>query len=178
MFIHVEMTSKALEYFLFNCPLLKDVLLYGHGSKKDNAGGNKFTFVELFECAPLIWALSISGYYVKYLAVGGMSQQLPISFANLENLLLALRLTDQDEISSALCLIRNSPNLERLTLRFEKSDGQQVSMNSLGLQDYSAFNFDYLEKLEMLNYSNLDLELEFVKLVMAKSPVLEKSNRA
>ncbi|GKC57655.1 F-box/FBD/LRR-repeat protein-like protein, partial [Tanacetum coccineum] len=65
MFIHVEMTSKALEYFLSNCPLLKDVLLYGHGSKKDNAGGNKFTFVELFECAPLIWALSISGYYVK-----------------------------------------------------------------------------------------------------------------
>ncbi|GJR35811.1 kinase-like domain-containing protein [Tanacetum coccineum] len=109
-----------------------------------------------------------------YLAVGGMSQQLPTSFANLENLLLALRLTDQDEISSALCLIRNSPNLERLTLRFEKSDGQQVSMNSLDLQDYSEFNFDYLEKLEMLNYSNLDLELEFVKLVMAKSPVLEK----
>nr|GEW21906.1 hypothetical protein [Tanacetum cinerariifolium] len=133
-------------------------------------------FIAKIKSSKAYYCVSDTGFGIrlKYLAVGGMSQQLPTSFANLENLLLALRLTDQDEISSALCLIRNSPNLERLTLRFEKSDGPQVSMNSLDLQDYSAFNFDYLEKLEMLNYSNLDLELEFVKLVMAKSPVLEK----
>ncbi|GJV99317.1 F-box/FBD/LRR-repeat protein [Tanacetum coccineum] len=173
-FIHVEMNSKTLQQFLSNCPLLQTVLLFGHGSKKDSTRGNKFTFVELFECAPLIWSLSISGSYVKYLATGGMSQKLPTSFANLEYLLLILCLTDQDEISSALCLIRNSPNLKKLTLKFEKSDGPQISMNYLDFHDYSAFNFDYLENLAMINFSNLDLELEFVKLIMAKSPVLEK----
>nr|GEU91150.1 retrotransposon protein, putative, Ty3-gypsy subclass [Tanacetum cinerariifolium] len=157
-FIHVEMNSKTLQQFLSNCPLLQTVLLFGHGSKNNSTRGNKFTFVEFFECAPLIWSLSISGFYVKYLATGGMSQKLPTSFANLEYLLLILCLPDQDEISSSLCLIRNSPNLKKLTLRFEKSDGPRNSMNYLDFHDYSAFNIAYLENLAMFNFSNLDLD--------------------
>ena len=54
-------------------------------------------------------------------------------------------------------------------------DGPQISTNSLEFHDYSDLKLDHLEELEMCQFKNLALELEFVKLIMAKSPMLKKA---
>nr|GEY08622.1 hypothetical protein [Tanacetum cinerariifolium] len=174
-FNNVEITSKRLQRVLSNCPLLTEVVLLGRGRVKDFAGGNKFTFVELFECAPLVKNLAISEFYMKHLAVGGMLQELPSSLVHVKLLFLDLHLAKQDEISSALCLMRSSPNLKQLTLVMRKKrHAPQASMNLIDFHDYSCFNLDHLEDLQMLNFRNLAIEFKLLKLIMAKSPVLNK----
>ena len=49
-------------------PLKKDILiniLMQIGQQKDFTRGNKFTFVELFECLPSVVLLAISDYYIE-----------------------------------------------------------------------------------------------------------------
>ncbi|KAF5762134.1 putative FBD domain-containing protein [Helianthus annuus] len=140
-------------------------------------GENKFTFGDLLQCVPLIQTLDISKCYMKYLCAGGMPHKLPTSLVHLKELVLCVCLAEQNGISSALCIIRSSPVLE--TMRFlmydnEKLPVQQTATNFLDLEGYPDMKMDHLETLEIYDFSNLRLETEFVKLIMAKSPVLKK----
>ena len=59
---------------------------------------------------------------------------------------------------------------------FNSKSDAPVSINVFpGFQDYSAFNFDHLEDFTMENFSNIPLECEIIKLIMAKSPMLKKA---
>ncbi|KAJ0439904.1 putative FBD domain-containing protein [Helianthus annuus] len=167
-----------LQQFLSNCPLLEFISLNEHQKAIDSvAGGNTFTFVNLLPCVPLIQVLNIREYYMKYLCIGGMPHKLPTSLAHLKDLVLDVCLVEQNEISSALCLIRSSPVLERIVFQMFDNDKlpvRQTPANFLDPEGYPDLKLDHLEMLEMYNYSNLPLEMEFVKLIMAKSPVLKK----
>ncbi|GJS58603.1 hypothetical protein Tco_0478394 [Tanacetum coccineum] len=144
-------------------------MLMGRGRVKDFAGGNKFTFVELFDCAPF------TKVAVSVLYAGGMSHELSTSLVQLKHLYVDLCLTKQDEISSALCLMRSSPNLKQLALVMRnKLHAPQASMNLIDFHDYSGFRLDHLRYLVMLNFSNLAIEFKLLKLIMAKSHVLKK----
>lgn len=58
---------------------------------------------------------------------------------------------------------------------FVQLHGQvSTSKDFIKLQDDPDFKLDHLEELKMSNFSNFAIEMEFVKLVMAKSPVLKK----
>ena len=50
----------------------------------------------------------------------------------------------------------------------------ELSKNLTEFHDFSGFNFDHLKEVKIRNFRNVALELEFVKLIMAKSPVLKK----
>ncbi|KAL7606988.1 hypothetical protein Lser_V15G15195 [Lactuca serriola] len=110
-FFEVETTTEMLQRFLSNCPLLEEFTLI-----RDFVGGHKCTFVELFKCLPSIQVLIISKFYVKLFAAGGMPQKLPTSLIHLRRLVLDVCFLIQDEISSTLCLINNSPNLEKIQI--------------------------------------------------------------
>ncbi|KAK1425581.1 hypothetical protein QVD17_20935 [Tagetes erecta] len=51
---------------------------------------------------------------------------------------------------------------------------QQTSNNFFDVENNSDLKLDHLETLKMRRFSNLRLEREFVKLIMAKSPALKK----
>ncbi|MFS8028373.1 putative FBD domain-containing protein [Helianthus anomalus] len=78
---------------------------------------------------------------------------------------------EQIEISSTICMIKSSPVLEKIVFLLSV---QQTSSNFFDSKDYSNLNLDHLETLEMKMFSNLPLEMAFVKLIMAQSPVLKK----
>ncbi|KAJ0683278.1 putative FBD domain-containing protein [Helianthus annuus] len=106
-----------------------------------------------------------------------MPHQLPTPLVHLKNLFLEVCMTEQNEISSALCIIRSSPVLGGIFFLMydnEKLPVQQTVTNFLDLEGYPDLKLDHLETLEIGNFSNLSLEIEFVKLIMAKSPVLKK----
>ncbi|GKB66983.1 F-box/FBD/LRR-repeat protein [Tanacetum coccineum] len=166
-FGNVDITSKTFLPFLSNCPLLRDLALMGDYSRDFATGGNKFTFVELLQCVPLIEILVIEG---------GMPHKLPTSLVHLKYLLLEVCYDKEYIVSSALCLIRSSPNLEKISLTaYDKSDTAHISKTFPGIQDYSGFTLDHLEIFQMVYFANEDLKVDFLKLIMAISPVLKKA---
>nr|XP_043625889.1 F-box/FBD/LRR-repeat protein At1g13570-like [Erigeron canadensis] len=172
---HFEITSKSLRRLLSNCPLLKHISLSG-GYKEDFAEENKFTFAELIECVPLIRTLDISQSHMKYLAMGGMPQELPTSLVYLKCLLLDVCQRNKDEISSTLSLMRNSPNLEVINFKiYEVLHDGHISINQLDFHDYSGFNLDHLKTFTLSCYTHSALQFEFVKLVLAKAPMLREA---
>nr|XP_043625890.1 F-box/FBD/LRR-repeat protein At1g13570-like [Erigeron canadensis] len=175
-FIDVEISAYTLECIFSSCPLLEELTLVDY--EEDLVGDNNFTCAKLVTCVPLIKFLHLSSKYIKYLSAGGMPQKLPTSLVYLKTLYLDVCFMKQDEISCALCLLRSSPNLEKINFQMydnEKFPVQQNSINSLDPEDYSDLKLDHLLQLEIYMFSNLFLEMEFVKLIMAKSPVLKKA---
>ncbi|KAI7758080.1 hypothetical protein M8C21_033593 [Ambrosia artemisiifolia] len=177
-FINVEVSAQMLQQFLSKCPLLESFSLIEHQTRIDFvAGENKFTFVDLLQCVPLVKALDISKYYMKYLCAGGMPHKLPTSLVRLKYLYLHVCLAEKNEISSALCMIMSSPLLEEIGFLMydnEKLPVQQTPTNFLDPEHYPDMNLDHLVSFWIENFSNLPLEMDFVKLILAKSPKLQK----
>ncbi|KAL8268852.1 hypothetical protein R6Q59_002650 [Mikania micrantha] len=167
------------------------------------AEGNDLTFVDLLQCFPLIQSLSITCYMklafrfkivisdvrllifyfhicLKYLSAWGMPHELPTSLVHLERLFLSVCMTEQNEISSALWLIRSSPFLMKINIEYmingkkEKLPVEETPTNFLDPENHSDLKLAHLEILEIEMFNNLPLEMEFVKLIMAKSPLLKK----
>ncbi|KAM0047762.1 putative F-box domain, FBD domain, leucine-rich repeat domain superfamily [Helianthus debilis subsp. tardiflorus] len=175
----VDVSAQKLQQFLSKCPQLVNLRLAGCQKGLDFvAGENKFTFGDLLQCVPLIQTLDISKYYMKvYLCAGGMPHQLPTPLVHLKNLFLEVCMTEQNEISSALCIIRSSPVLGGIFFLMDNNDKspvRQTPANFLDPEGYSDLKLDHLETLEIENFSKLPLEMKFVKLIMAKSPLLKK----
>ncbi|XP_076946190.1 F-box/FBD/LRR-repeat protein At1g13570-like [Bidens hawaiensis] len=175
LFLDVDVSAQMLHRFLSNCPLLEKLYLVKYQEGIDFvAGENIFTFVDLFRCMPSIRLLQISNHYIKYLSAGGMPHKFPTSLVHLKD--LSLHVTEQNEISSALCIIRSSPELAQirfLMYRDEKLPVQQTPVKFLDPENHPELKLDYLEILEIKKFSNSPLEMEVVKLIMAKSPELE-----
>ena len=54
------------------------------------------------------------GIWLQFFGASGMPQKLPTSLVKLRRLFLSMYLTEQADISSALCLMRSSPNIKKL----------------------------------------------------------------
>ncbi|KAJ0683275.1 putative F-box domain, FBD domain, leucine-rich repeat domain superfamily [Helianthus annuus] len=178
-FEYVEVSAQMLQRFISKCPLLRYLVLIEleKGIESVPAGGNNFTFVDLLQCVPLLRSFAITKHYMKYWCAGGMPHKLPTSLVHLKNLFLDVCLVEQNEISSALSIIRSSPVLEGIIFQMydnEKLPVQQTATNFFDLEGYPDMKLYHLDMLWINNFSNLPLEIEFVKLIMAKSPVLKK----
>ncbi|XP_071735680.1 F-box/FBD/LRR-repeat protein At1g13570-like [Rutidosis leptorrhynchoides] len=172
-FENVQISAKEFQHFLLNCPLLEKIALFDY--EEEYVEENSFKFAKLFQCVPLIHTLVSSKYYIKFLAAGGMPNKLPTSL-HLKYVYLDVCLREQDVISSALCIIRSSPNLEQLCFLMydnEKLPVQESSIKFDDLQDDLSLTLDHLKHFEIVSFSNYVSEMEFLKLMLAKSPVLK-----
>ncbi|XP_071739431.1 F-box/FBD/LRR-repeat protein At1g13570-like [Rutidosis leptorrhynchoides] len=165
-FKNVRVSAQVLQHFLSNCPLLEEIILGGY--EEEYVEENYFKFVQLFQHVPLVHTLDISKYYMKYLAAGGMPNKLPTSL-HLKDVGLDVCLSEQDVISSILCIIRSSPNLEQLFFLMydnEKLPIQESSLMFVDLQDDLSLTLDRLTYFEIVGFSNMPLEMEFLKLIL------------
>ncbi|GJT61693.1 hypothetical protein Tco_1005226 [Tanacetum coccineum] len=64
---------------------------------------------------------------------------------------------------------------ERKKEGYGSSDTSQISNNFPDIQDYSGFALDHLEFFWMKYFTNEDRQVDFLKLVMAMSPMLKKA---
>nr|XP_043638852.1 F-box/FBD/LRR-repeat protein At1g13570-like [Erigeron canadensis] len=179
-FFNVLINPQTFKRFLSDCPLLERICLTGQYQRRYQGllRENTFTFVELLTCVPLIKTLQVEDDYMRYLATGGMPQKLPSSLIYLKHLYLDVCLMEQDEISSVLCMIRSSPNLEQISFRMFSSSEEfpvrkTTSMDLLDLRDDMSLNLDHLKNFTIENFGNLAIEINLLKLFLAKSPMLE-----
>ncbi|XP_076960402.1 F-box/FBD/LRR-repeat protein At1g13570-like [Bidens hawaiensis] len=176
-FNNVYISKSALLQFLSCCPVIKnftpiedDTYFSGEVSSK---------FVDLFQRLPLVEHLHMSCCPVKLFA----SDVIPMKFANLIVCLNVLRLVglsfaEKDELRFVLLLISNSPNIKKIKLEMHsynrKNVVSQIDMDSFDPLDYSYTSLEHLRVLKMTEFTGMKPEMDFVKLILAMSPMLQK----
>ncbi|CAH1416829.1 unnamed protein product [Lactuca virosa] len=164
-----------LQEFLTNCPLLEKFTWIRDDQQIEL---NESELVELFKCLPSVQVLEISQLYIKRLASGSnsMPHKLPISLPRLRILDLCVCFL---ELSTVLRVICSSPNLEKIKVKMCWDHNgkclQQTFNNVPDIQDHSGLNLDHLKEMEITSFCDWGSWMEFVKFVMAKSPVLKKA---
>ncbi|KAI8021859.1 F-box/FBD/LRR-repeat protein [Camellia lanceoleosa] len=133
--------------------------------------------VTLFGSLPVIEFLLLEYHTIQYMSAGGVPKRLPTTLNNLKTLkLLSICFEEVNEISVILCLIRSSPNLEKITIvvrRWETADVIDHVLQLLEMQDWSDVSLNQLQVVELGNLSGTQSELKFIELLLAISPVLE-----
>ncbi|GJV53953.1 F-box/FBD/LRR-repeat protein-like protein [Tanacetum coccineum] len=151
-FINVEMSAKSLLRFLSSCPLLEVLLLLLKKKKTSKE-----------EMSSHLWSYATKAYNFTS----------PPQISLLGCLLLY----------GTMCVFfysmydRSSSNSELIVFTMyddEKLHDRQTSMNLLDLQNDSNLSLDHLEVFKIQGFRNSPFEIEFVKLILAKSPVLKK----
>ncbi|KAJ4794780.1 F-box/RNI/FBD-like domain protein [Rhynchospora pubera] len=129
-----------------------------------------------------IQKLNVDGNFIEYLAMGPIPENLPTIFNHLTEIFVFVCGSHQEEIAAALCLFKSAPNLKILRIEFREYEVEdQLQVQTFWkLEATEGCLFKCLKTVDILHvhYSVLIAEsmLEFAKLVLSTSPVLEKLN--
>ncbi|GMP58356.1 hypothetical protein CsSME_00022053 [Camellia sinensis var. sinensis] len=133
--------------------------------------------VTLFGSLPVIEFLQLEYDTVRYMSAGGVPKRLPTSLNNLKTLkLFFVCFEEVNEISVILCLIRSSPNLEKITIvasSTETADVMDPVLELLEMKDWSGVSLNQLQVVQLGGLYGTQSELKFIKLLLAILPVLE-----
>ncbi|KAF7124413.1 hypothetical protein RHSIM_Rhsim12G0067900 [Rhododendron simsii] len=132
--------------------------------------------VMLLENVPLIESLGLDFGYVKGIAASGVPTRLPTTLNNLKYIMLnEFCFGERDEVSVLICLIRSSPNLEKINIEAfpGATSAIPVDLDFSEVRGCLDVSLNQLREVEMENVSGTKPELEFIKLLLAKSPMLE-----
>uniref|UniRef100_A0A5B6ZHD4 F-box domain-containing protein n=1 Tax=Davidia involucrata TaxID=16924 RepID=A0A5B6ZHD4_DAVIN len=176
-FLHIRANFKTVRFI--NTPLLAIVsidLKVPIDGQVFKEGGTS-NMIKLFDSLP-VENLDIGFHYVKSLAAGGIPEGLPTTLDHLKILKLSeICFGEPDEVACVLLLIRSSPNLQKVRIEastivspISVTDGVLEFWNVQGDSDVS---WNQLREVEMRFISGMKTELEFIKLILAKSPMLE-----
>ncbi|XP_021974333.1 F-box/FBD/LRR-repeat protein At1g13570-like [Helianthus annuus] len=151
---------KTLLRLLSSCPLLKRLTLDCECSVIFRSGDT--TIVDLFKCLPLIEYLNVVLFIVECFAPKRLPKELPTALVHLKYLCVdSLCFMHIYALPFLALLIRSSPKLEKLKL---------VMIWAL----LHLIMLEHLKEFEIRNFSDAENELDFVRLILAKSPVLKK----
>ncbi|KAA8532814.1 hypothetical protein F0562_033069 [Nyssa sinensis] len=145
--------------------------------KVPTIGEETSNMIKVFDSLP-VENLHIDNHYVKSLATDGIPERLPTTLNRLQILKLAdICFADLKVVTCVLLLICSSPNLQEVEITLRGYDRPNSEMDLvlefLMLEGYSDFSLKQLRKVEIQYVSGMNTELEFIKLVLAKSPKLE-----
>ncbi|XVF43338.1 hypothetical protein PTKIN_Ptkin02bG0032600 [Pterospermum kingtungense] len=120
-------------------------------------------------------------YFLKFLAYGSVRKLLPSTFENRYYICIYdLMFEDIDSLSSALGLITSSPNLTQLKIKPSRTTNSAADQMLKTAAEYlegklcSIGSLMKLRYVEMKNIVGVGSEMELIKLILAKSPSLEK----
>ncbi|KAM0043010.1 putative leucine-rich repeat domain superfamily, F-box-like domain superfamily [Helianthus debilis subsp. tardiflorus] len=183
----VWISRKTLLRLLSSCPSLKSFRLI---MPKDQVVGHEnSTMIELFQCLPLIEHLTIWSETIWWFVPDLVPQELPTSLIHLKYFCLEqMSFHHGYALTFLAVLIKNSPNLEKIELEASRIDAEHYLFNDtdydsdvyeeyhsdVWLEHLSNVWLEHLIELKIRDFSNLEPELEFVKLILAKSPKLKK----
>ncbi|KAI8527408.1 hypothetical protein RHMOL_Rhmol12G0072700 [Rhododendron molle] len=186
-FDYLEIVAPKLKYFscegLFRSicvrmPHIADVTVVMKGSRNQLGfnEGERSNSVMLLRSIPMVEFLVLDYPYVKCLAARGVRERLPTTLNNLQDLLLHdICFGEPDEVSIVLYSIRCSPNLQGISIRAFHGATAAVDpvVELFDLQGWSKFSLKKLFFVLMEEVSGTDAEMEFIKLLLAKSPTLQ-----
>ncbi|KAL4561352.1 hypothetical protein LXL04_033517 [Taraxacum kok-saghyz] len=164
---------------LLHSPCLTDVGMYLQNPIEDNIRVERMTLMTMLSKLPEIKALSVNGLFFKAVIAENIPKWLPNAVNSLKCIwLLQFEVGDLDQLEGALCLIRNSPNLETLILKMGSHviDRHDVGPAADHLESPNCLDctLNKLQTVEITSLQGSRIELLFIKLLLAHSPSFNK----
>lgn len=181
LFLEGEFRDINLE----NTPLLAamSVAMYMNDDFVENyEQSSSCNFDKFLGGVPRLESLNGHIYFTKYLSIGYDLGKLAITYNHLKVIeLYQVSFEDMREIYVVLRLITSSPNLEELQM--SGSSNALVAMEAPDLdlweiEAHSKCTFEKLKHVKMTEMSNVPHEMEFIKFLLCRSPVLERMSIA
>ncbi|GJT05403.1 hypothetical protein Tco_0839865 [Tanacetum coccineum] len=174
----VSIYKKALLRLLSSYPSLKCFELV---QMIDPTEVDEVTNIELLICLPMIEHLSFYGWIDQHFTQNSNPKELPNALVHLKYFLLEEMMFFDEYGLDFLCLVmRSSPNLKKIKLQvnIEYPEDFEVPENSMiksvSLESCSNIWLEHLEELDIREFSTVLCVMEFMKLILAKYPVLKK----
>ncbi|XP_060214962.1 F-box/FBD/LRR-repeat protein At1g13570-like [Lycium barbarum] len=138
----------------------------------------KFDIAKFFEPISGLDDLHLDNHCVEFLARAGgaVSKRLPFDLNCVKHLYLHCSyLGKLDIISCAFCLIRSFPCLQYMEIQVvDYNDNNIPALECLEVEAFSDVIFDHLREVKLRNTVGSKREMQLIKLLLAKSPVLVK----
>ncbi|KAL3330703.1 hypothetical protein AABB24_034493 [Solanum stoloniferum] len=134
-------------------------------------------FPKFFHYMPSLLELDICGTLLEYFIKGGLPESPPTALNNIKSLnISSMSLRSVKVVSSAVYLIRSCPKLQDLTLEFYQvwvGDIVEPVVQLLRAQSSSSGAVK-LQRVQVNMFTGLEMEMEFMKFILASAPVLEE----
>ncbi|KAK1394119.1 F-box domain-containing protein [Heracleum sosnowskyi] len=128
--------------------------------------------VEILSRLPKIEKFCGAMDYMQFLAEGGSPNRLakPLDYLKTLNI-SGIYLTELSQVSCLLCVIQSAPNLCTLNISAEYIDEGDLENYSIeGSEDCAI---DHLESVTFSNFKGMRAELELVRFLLGRSPLLK-----
>nr|XP_043639680.1 F-box/FBD/LRR-repeat protein At1g13570-like [Erigeron canadensis] len=174
---NVRATTTTLLRLLSKSPSLKSFTLIKtefHIGDDRFLNRDEYSLTDLFECLPVIehFCVSMSVIGVVFCCCV-VPHKLPPSLVHVKHLTLDEVFFPQC-IPFALLMIKCSPNLEKLKLQVTIYRKYSYFQSETDDVTYSDISLEHLKELEIEDFANMKSELDFVKFILTKSPMLKK----
>ncbi|KAL4561332.1 hypothetical protein LXL04_033496 [Taraxacum kok-saghyz] len=155
--------------------LIVDRIIFNNLTK-DLKAAKKVNFATMFSHLPRITTLVIDSHILKFLIADNIPRLLPHAINSLSHLCLLSFHSDLNQLHGALCLLRNSPNLERLCMLhagFMKEHEVVPALDQMPAPTCLDFTLNQLRIVGIECLEGSMIERFFIKLLLAHSPSLE-----
>ncbi|CAK7335181.1 unnamed protein product [Dovyalis caffra] len=177
---YVKIDSAFEDICLGHSPLLASVDIRmlpidGRIISQQPEQGKVCTLIRVFGYLHGINRLSFSNQFLEFLANNDVPERLPSPFYSLLTLeLKEIRFTSMKGIAASISILRSSPNLKDLLVTVHPcEDICKPVVDMMTGQCQSEFYFNQLKVVKIRGIIGTRAEWEFLKLLLAHSPVLE-----
>ncbi|KAL0366309.1 UNVERIFIED_CONTAM: hypothetical protein Sradi_3521000 [Sesamum radiatum] len=170
-------------FYFKNASCLKEMSIIRFPSVVDTTSeprGNNSNMIKFLSPLSSITSLKFYRGSLSSLASGGVPHKLPFNLDHIRFLVLDIAgFESTSDVRCALCLIRSSPNLQSLEIGINQLivpdiDRLEATTQFLKAQQKYEFPLCCLENVEVLGFSGVEPEMEFVKLLLSSATALMK----
>ncbi|XP_009594958.1 F-box/FBD/LRR-repeat protein At1g13570-like isoform X1 [Nicotiana tomentosiformis] len=171
-----EFRGKSKSFCFKNAPVLSKVILSLNSPVLADASPVCSNFMKFFHCMPSLRELDIRGWLLEYLTKGGLPENPPTALNNVKTLKTDMSFRNVEEVSVAVYLITSCPKLQQLTIRCQSVDNDvEPVVHFLRAQSFSGGGVvKLLQRVHMSTFSGLEMEMEFVRFILASAPLLKQ----
>ncbi|TMW99057.1 hypothetical protein EJD97_003114, partial [Solanum chilense] len=166
-------TSKSI--CLQNVPMLRTVVVCLNRIFMDTSTFSS-NLTKFFHFVPSLEELELGGSSLEYLTMGGIPENPPAALNNVKSLCLSdMSFENVEEVSSAVYLITSCPILQELAIECEAVGIiMEPVIQFLRDKAISCNAMKLLKSVEMRYFIGFEMEIEFVKFILASAPRLEE----
>ncbi|WMV11309.1 hypothetical protein MTR67_004694 [Solanum verrucosum] len=171
-----EFIGKTKSISFKNAPMLEKVTVGFLGRRLlTDTSPLCSNFPKFFHYIPSLLELDICGTTLEYLIKGGLPVSPPTALNNIKSITISsMSLINSDVVSSAVYLITSCPKLQDLTIDFYPvGDIVEPAVQLLRAQS-SSYGVVKLQRVRVNMFTGLEMEMKFMKFILASSPVLEE----
>ncbi|XP_060207923.1 F-box/FBD/LRR-repeat protein At1g13570-like isoform X2 [Lycium barbarum] len=159
-----------------NTPMLRNVTVWLDSNVLTDPSPIYSNITKFFHYMPSLRELDLCGSTLEYLTMGGVPESPPTALNNVGSLRISsMYFRNAEEVSGAVYLITSCPKLQELTIECE-TVGTVVEpvMQFLRAQSVSCGVVKLLQSVQMCYFTGFEMEMEFMKFILACAPVLEE----